>query len=81
MGVQVFLLIAMRLTAADHALAQTQQALISSSLDAADAHYREHRQRKLPGASADLWFSRSLFAIAESANAPLLRIQPLQGCP
>lgn len=74
----VFLLVAVRLAAADFSLARTQRALASADLAAADAHYREYRARKLPGASADLWCSQSLFAVAQRSPTPLLRVQALQ---
>lgn len=74
----VFLLAAVRILSADHALAQTQRALEAADLGAADRHYREYRSRKLPGASADLWYSRGLFAVAQKASAPLLRLQATQ---
>jgi O-antigen ligase len=74
----IFVYAAVRVAAADHALAQTQHALSAGDLAAADQHYRDYRSRKLPGASADLWYSRELFAMSQRAAVPVQRLQALQ---
>lgn len=74
----VFLLIAGRATLADHSLARTQRALAAADLQQADGWYREYNQRKLPGATAGLWYSRSLFALSRQSPDPLRRLQALQ---
>jgi O-antigen ligase len=74
----VFLLVAVRVASADHSLARTQRALAAADLQHSDEHYREYRRRKLPGATADLWYSRSLFALSRQSPDPLRRLQALQ---
>jgi O-antigen ligase len=74
----LFHVVAVRTALADSSLAQTQRALAAADLGTADARYREYQQRKLPGASADLWRSRALFTISQSAADPVRRLQALQ---
>jgi O-antigen ligase len=74
----VFLLIAVRVAGADYALAQAQRAIASADLQGADTAYRAYTERKLPGASADLWHSRVLFGLAQQTTDPLRRLQSTQ---
>jgi O-antigen ligase len=74
----VFLVVAFRVGMADHSLARTQRALDATDLQHTDEHYRAYRRRKLPGASADLWYARSLFALSRQSPDPLRRLQGLQ---
>jgi O-antigen ligase len=77
-GAVAFLLVAFRVTAADHSLAQAQRAIDAADLQAADQHYREYRRQRLPGTDADLWCSRALLALSQRSPDPLRRFQALQ---
>jgi O-antigen ligase len=68
-----FLYFAARLTLADHSLALAQQALRREDLQTAAAQYRQYERRRLPGGSADLWYSRSLLNVALHSKDPLTR--------
>jgi hypothetical protein len=74
----VFLFVAFRVVSADRSLALVRRDLASADLQSADAHFRDYLRRKLPGASADLWYSRSLFSVAGQAPDALRRLQALQ---
>jgi len=65
---------AVRLTVADHALELTARARDPQT---AARHYAQYEKWKLPGASADLWYSRNLLAMAEKAPNPLFRLQSM----
>jgi hypothetical protein len=60
---------ALRYTAADASLARVQHALASSDFRTADAHYAHYAQWRFRGASADLWYSRSLFELARRTSS------------
>ena len=61
-----------RLTLADHALALTQRALDREDLQSATARYAEYKQYRLPGTSADLWYSRRTLNLALGSRNTLL---------
>ena len=52
------LFLAARFTLADHALALAQRALDREDLGTAAAQYQSYQRYRLPGGSADLWYSR-----------------------
>jgi tetratricopeptide (TPR) repeat protein len=66
------LYLAFRFGAADRSLELAKRA---PDVPSADAHYGAYLRRKLPGASADLWYSR---AIAEKARDLLQQVQAFQ---
>ncbi len=70
-----FFYLAFRFAAADHALALAQRALPTDPASA-QSHYDDYQRRKLPGASADLWYSRALLSLR--APDPLRGIQAFQ---
>jgi tetratricopeptide (TPR) repeat protein len=63
---------AFRMSAADRALELTRRA---GDPQAAAVHYARYERWKLPGASADLWYSRYLFNMAQKIPGPLSRLQ------
>lgn len=67
--------LAVRFTAADRELALTRRDLESGQLQSAMAHYAKHEQWRLPGTSADLWYSRALLNLAMKATHPAVRYQ------
>jgi tetratricopeptide (TPR) repeat protein len=70
------LYLAIRIAAADHSLALADRALRAGDPRAADAHYADYLRRKLPGASADLWYARALLSV--KAPDPARQIQAFQ---
>ncbi len=61
-----------RLVAADHALALVQRDLQRSNLADAAADYRRYERLRLPGGSADIWYSRAVLGLAtRSGSVPL----------
>jgi O-antigen ligase len=67
------LYVAARFTLADHALASAQQALDREDLGAAAAQFQNYKRYRLPGASADLWYSRATLNVALKSKDPLRR--------
>jgi O-antigen ligase len=61
------LVLTVRLSAADHALALTKRGIDNGDLHYATAHYQEYERLRLPGGTADLWYSRSLRGLASNA--------------
>ncbi len=61
------LYLAVRFSVADHALALTKRALDNGDLRSANGHYQEYERRRLPGGTADLWYSRSLLGLASKS--------------
>ena len=59
---------ALRLTVADHALAQSRRALESGDIRASVTAYENYRRWRLPGASADLWYSRAWLDLAHKTS-------------
>jgi O-antigen ligase len=66
----VFLYCAVRLFAADHALAQTNSAIAANQVDAAAESFARYTRTRLAGPSADLWYSRSMMNLAQRIIAP-----------
>jgi len=73
-GVMVYL--ALRYATADHSLELTRQQLASGDLAKAQVCYRHYQRARLPGASADLWYARSLLALSQTGEPPR-RLQAL----
>jgi O-antigen ligase len=65
---------AVRMTVADRALELVRRA---PDPQTAVVHYAQYERWKLPGASADLWYSRHLFEMARITPNALYRIQAL----
>jgi O-antigen ligase len=61
---------AVRFTLADAALARTQSAVQAGDIRAAAGAYAQYSGVRFPGASADLWYSRALFAVSSGATDP-----------
>jgi putative inorganic carbon (HCO3(-)) transporter len=68
---------AIRLMVSDHALALTQKSLAAADAASAAAHYSQYQRWRLPGASADLWYSRASLNLAENTANPAVRFQTL----
>jgi tetratricopeptide (TPR) repeat protein len=64
----LLLCLAFRLAAADHALAAAKRHLESGDVRAATTSYQEYDRWRLPGTSADVWFSRSLMDAARNTT-------------
>jgi O-antigen ligase len=73
----VFAYAALRLLVADHALALTSNALSAGDQPEASAHFAEYQHWRLPGSSADLWYSRANLVLAQKAANPVTRFQAL----
>jgi len=73
----VFAIMAVMAAAADSSLEKARRAVAAADLQAADGEYEQYRARKLPGASADLWYSRALFGVAQQSKAALKRLQAI----
>ena len=65
--------VGVRLAAADHALALTKQRVDEGDLAAASEQYRTYDRWRLPGGSADVWYSRALLALSEQSPQPQMR--------
>ena len=68
---------ALRLPVADAALARAQAALSTGDSRAADASYARYARWKLPGATAAIWYSRTLSELAAHTADPVRRISIL----
>ncbi len=68
---------AIRLVVSDHALALTQKSLAAADEPSAAAHYAQYQRWRLPGASADLWYSRASLNLAQTTANPALRFQSM----
>jgi O-antigen ligase len=68
---------ALRLLIADHALAGAQRAIESGDATTAARQYSRYEHWRLPGASADLWYSRALLQLAQKTQRPMVRLQAL----
>jgi len=68
---------AARIAVADRALARAQSRLESGQLREAAAQYSRYDQWRFPGASADLWYSRTLMVVAQKAPSPVVQLQAL----
>ena len=69
------LFLGFRFAAADHSLQLTKQALDRNNLAAAVANYGGYEKSRLPGGTADIWYSRSLLALASRASDPRTRTE------
>ena len=65
------LFLAARFTLADHALALAQRALDREDLGTAAAQYQSYQRYRLPGGSADLWYSRVILNVALKSKDPV----------
>ena len=68
------LFLAVRLGAADHALALTKQRLDAGDLAGASDQYRAYERWRLPGGSADIWYSQTLLALSAQSPQPQVRL-------
>jgi len=67
--------LAVRFTIADRALALARRGVESGDLAAATEQYGRYQRWHLPGATADLWYSRALLNLAIQSPIPLVRFQ------
>ena len=63
-----------RVAVADHALALAKQRLDAGDLPRAEEQYRRYERVRLPGASADEWYSQALLAVASHSSNPQIRL-------
>ncbi len=66
---------AARFTVADRALAESQRAIASGDFATAGARFKQYQRWRLPGSSADLWYSRALLGFIQKTPNPALRLQ------
>ena len=71
------LYLAARFTISDHALALARRSVEAGDLPSAVAHYGRYQRWNLPGTSADLWYSRALFGLAQKTPDFTLRFQTI----
>jgi len=64
----VFLVVAARLGAADFFLAETQRDLNGGRIREAAGSFAQHERWRLPGTSADLWYSRASVMAAQASG-------------
>jgi O-antigen ligase len=69
----VLFYVAARLTLADRALALAQRALDREDPGVAAARYQTYQRYRLPGGSADLWYSRASLSVALKSKDPVRR--------
>ncbi|HJT88610.1 MAG TPA: O-antigen ligase family protein, partial [Bryobacteraceae bacterium] len=67
----------LRFAVADHALALAQRGLNQGDIGYAAAEYRNYERWRLPGGSADLWYSRAVLAAAPPTRPPNTRLAAL----
>jgi tetratricopeptide (TPR) repeat protein len=75
--VLALLYFALRLVMADHELVVTKRLLDARDLPAATGQYEVYWFWRLPGASADIWYSRRWMDVAESSTGAEMRTQAL----
>jgi hypothetical protein len=68
---------AVRMTVADAALAGAQRAINRGDETAAASHYARYQRWRLPGPSADVWYSRASLQLAQKTDQPAVRLQAL----
>ncbi len=73
----VLIYVAVRLGASDAALALAQQRLDRADLAGASQQYHRYENLRLPGRSAELWYSRALLALASQSQVPELRTKAM----
>jgi hypothetical protein len=66
-----------RFTAADAQLAQTQAAILARDPAAASNSYDAYQRLRLPGPSADLWYSRSMLTLSQQPLAPRAQVEAI----
>jgi hypothetical protein len=71
------LYLAARFTISDHALALARRSVEAGDLPSAVAHYTQYQRWNLPGTTADLWYSRALFELAQKTPDFTLRFQTI----
>ncbi|HEX3746825.1 MAG TPA: hypothetical protein VHW09_22960 [Bryobacteraceae bacterium] len=76
-AVLALLYLALRVTVADRELVVTRRLLDARDLRAATAEYEIYWFWRLPGANADIWYSRTWLAIARNATNPDVRAQAM----
>jgi tetratricopeptide (TPR) repeat protein len=76
-AVLALLYLALRMTLADRELVVTRRLLDARDLRAATAEYEIYWFWRLPGANADIWYSRTWLAIARNATNPDVRAQAM----
>ena len=69
--------LAARFTVADRDLALSRRAVEMDDLSGGAQYYARYGRWRLPGTSADLWYSRALLNVAMHSPAPLVRFQAL----
>jgi O-antigen ligase len=69
----ILLYVAARFRLADHTLALAQRALDREDLGTAAAQYQKYQRYRLPGGSADLWYSRAILNVALKSKDPARR--------
>jgi O-antigen ligase len=67
------LFLAVRFILADHALALAQRAVDKGDLGAAASQFQKCQRYRLPGGSADLWYSRATLNLALQSKDPVRR--------
>ena len=65
-----FAFCAVRLVAADHDLARTSSLIAARNAGAAVESYAQYSRRRLPGPSADMWYSRSMLNLSQQVTDP-----------
>jgi hypothetical protein len=69
--------VAARFAISDHALGLARRALERGDPAAAAVSYSNYQRWRLPGTSADLWYSRTLTNFARTARNPVVQVQAL----
>ncbi len=76
--VLALLYLAMRIAVADHSLVETRHLLDAGEWRAATAEYDDYWFWHLPGASADVWYSRSWLEVARNSSENAVREQAIE---
>lgn len=76
-AVVALLFLALRLAMADHELVLTRRLLGTRDYKATTSEYESYWFWRLPGASADVWYSRSWLDVARASADPDVRTQAL----
>jgi hypothetical protein len=66
----LILYVAFRFAAADRVLELANHQIAAGDAAGAQAYYQKYQDVRLPGASADLWYARSLFALSQKGDPP-----------
>jgi O-antigen ligase len=69
------LVVAFRLAASDHSLAVTESALAVRDWDRASSAFNAYQRVRLPGGTADLWYSRAVLAALGKESDPVKRLR------